>query len=236
MAGKPQRSSGSLAPMEQQVLREFRQLITEVSAEPILIRQLQERLPGIPLAVLSPVLERLSRLGKLAIQKNGPLVAVVFSSSDALGRLMAQQQGAILSSGKTGQVTVVEVSRQPTEPCEHAAAVLAEYEELVAEFREVSSRLQEAERQNEELVRAATKASNKQRKAEADLQQAKSAAEESQRKLAASTSEARDLRKQIEERQEQTELISALRQKIKELEERESVSGPLADRIIAFFA
>ena len=236
MAGKPQRSSGSLVPIDQQVLTAFKELLAEITSEPVSIRQLQERLPGIPLAVLSPILEKLSRRGKLAIQKNGSLVGAIFSSSDALGKLMAQQQGAILSSGKAGQVTVVDVTKQPIEPCEHAAVVIAAYDKLAAEFREVSSRLQEAERQNEELARAAKKASNKQRKAEADLEAAQLASEESRRKSVASASEALALRRQLEELAPQAELISALRQRIEELEARESVSGPLADRIIPFFA
>ena len=93
MAGKTQRSPGSLAPIEQQVLSAFRELLKDISTEPVTIRQLHERLPGIALAVLSPILEKLSRLGKLAVQKNGLLVETIFSSSDALGKLMAQQQG-----------------------------------------------------------------------------------------------------------------------------------------------
>lgn len=236
MAGKSQRSPGSLAPIDHEVLGAYREILAETSAEPIMIRQLQGRLPGIPLAALSTILEKLSRLGKLAVQKDGRLVSAIFSSSDALGRLMAQQQGAILSSGKTGSFTIVGVTRQPTEPCEHAAAIWAEYDKLVAELREVNSQLQEARRQNEELARDARKATNKQRKAADELARANEVKEQAERKSAAIASEVRVLRRQVEELQEQAELVASLKERIKELEARESVSGPLADRIIPFFA
>lgn len=236
MAGKSQRSPRSLAPIEQQVLSAFRELLGGVSAEAVTIQQLHERLPDMQIATLSPILERLSRLGKLAAQKKGSRVEVIYSSSEILSKVMAAQHRMIMDGHPRMSIGDIDITRRTEEPCEHAREVLVAYEKLVADFQEVSSKLQEAEQQTDRLVRDAKKALNKQRKAEADRNAAQVAAEASRRKAAANTSEVSGLRKQIEELAKQVELIPALQAKIQELEDRETVRGPLADRIIPFFA
>lgn len=223
-----------LTALQREVLEAARYLFQQGSTESILLATLCGHLSHLSAAAIRPALETLHRRRELAVYDGGGRAILVFSSPEVLGEMSSAAINAKLSGNEVTRRMLDVTTPIPDEACcEHSQKLLKGLEEAHRDNDELRAKLLEQTSLHDGLAKNAEKAANKQRKAEAAERVALELVEQQRRQQIATNQEIASLRQQVEELTKLAEQIPELEATIRELQDKEVVSGSLAERILA---